>query len=75
MISKIPSFPNYYFRPYACTLCSAKYYRKYQLVKHLDSKHAQKSEEVAENVELLTPVKTTKDSLLNLVEESYFQDK
>ncbi len=26
-------------RPYACKHCSVKYYRKYQLVKHLSSKH------------------------------------
>lgn len=28
-----------YFRPYHCKYCDVKYYRKYQLVKHLSSKH------------------------------------
>ena len=26
-------------KPYACKLCTVKYYRKYQLVKHISSKH------------------------------------
>lgn len=26
-------------KPYACKMCSVKYYRKYQLVKHISSKH------------------------------------
>ena len=28
------------FRPYKCEFCDVRYYRKYQLVKHIDTKHA-----------------------------------
>lgn len=30
------------FRPYKCDQCEIRYYRKYQLVKHLDTKHKTK---------------------------------
>ena len=38
-ISKFLNLLLSFSRPYACKFCNVKYYRKYQLVKHLSSKH------------------------------------